>query len=314
MLPTPDARWAAMFEINSYEEYLNRVSERIYLKPTVDEDVKSIFKLVQRLIDLAYYEYELIDLACMKALLALELALKKRYQQVKTSGSPDPKKWKLKNYMTWFFQNGCFETDSMDFLDQIRSIRNHFAHPEYHSFGGTITSWHIPAATGLINDLYEDSSLRAARKQEIINFNQAIQEITKGGALLDVTGHKSELVYLFICGFINNKTEDKLYHWIYKPLFNIPREYSKKDSFQTGRTFYLSCHFIQLFGNKLTGFDKNGDKIFHLSGSPTDHKEELISWYQQYKAYLQELPHFTLVDNNSIGTIIANLLFEFYKT
>src|SRR5882672_8778862 len=141
MILSPDEKWAAIYGLSSYEEYFEKVADRIYLKPAVDEHITGIFKLVQRLIDLAYYEYEWIDLASMKSLLAFELALKRKYHEINESGTPNQRD--LKSYIEWFSQRGYFETDSEFFLTQIRHIRNHFAHPEYHSYGGPIVSWHV---------------------------------------------------------------------------------------------------------------------------------------------------------------------------
>ncbi|MCG2615254.1 hypothetical protein LZZ85_13215 [Terrimonas sp. NA20] len=292
---------------------MKKVSERIYLKPVVDDDVKGVFKLVQRLVDLAYYEYEFFDLACMKALFALELALKKRYRQLATAGFANPAQWSLKRYLQWFLENGYFETESADYLDQLRYIRNHFAHPEAHSFGGSIISWHITAASGLINDLYEDKDLRADRKRETSRLNSALNRIVQHGASLQIPGKERQSVYAFLIAFLNNKQTPNRYHFVYKPLFKIPAQYAAGDPIQPTTAYYFNCTEVRLSQNGVGGFDENGREIFQLSPPLADDLGDIEEWYRQYNNYIGTLPHFPIIDSQNIVSIGSKLLARFHK-
>ncbi|WP_127132498.1 hypothetical protein [Pseudoflavitalea rhizosphaerae] len=84
----PDDRWEGVYEIRTYQQYLEKIGMPILLIETADENVKGIFRLVNKLISLAYFEYEFWDLASMKALSAFELALKKRYQHLHGASVP----------------------------------------------------------------------------------------------------------------------------------------------------------------------------------------------------------------------------------
>lgn len=307
MLPTADKRWSALFGITSYEEYFERIAERIYLKSAVDENVQGVFKLVQRLVDLAYYEFEFMDLACMKALFAFELALKRRFQDVKDTTASKPKR--LKDLIEWFRVNGYFETDSAVFFDQLRYIRNHFAHPEIHSFGGPLVSWQVAAAAGLINDLYEDVNLRKERKKEILRLNSLLDEIIESGAVLEMKDGRRYLVHIFRAGFFNNKVSNKIYHFGYKPAFEIPKQYTKGDSVPVYPAYELTCNSLRLDTNELIGLDGNGEQEFRIFASA----HESRAWYEQYKAYVSTFPHFRIVDNRAILEIMSKCLYNFHR-
>lgn len=312
MLPTPDSRWAIVHNIDTYEQYLEIVSERIYLKQEVNEHVRGIFKLVQRLIDLGYYEYEFFDLAALKAVLAFELALKKRWEELKLPGASNSKS--LLDLIRWFFDNGYFEIDSDRYLDQIRQIRNNFAHPDFHAFGGPITSWHIEAVAGLINDLYEDVHLRKDRKQETKDLNSFLSTLVNPGALLVTMKGDQTLVYQFSAGFINNKASAKCYHFIYKPIFEIPEHYEKGGSVPVFPAFEISCHSIIVQDNQVKGLLKDGTEMFRLSIPTEDKADKLLAWHHKYKEYLQVLPHFTIGNLGNVNEKISRILTDFHKT
>lgn len=311
MQPKPDDRWGAAYEINTYQEYLEKVGTPILLMESADKDVHAIFRLVNRLIALAYFEYEFWDLASMKALQAFELALKRRYIQLRPGGIP--KGMNLKSLIDWFRKNNYFESDSEHYLDNIRVIRNHFAHPEYHSFGGPSISWHISAAASLINDLYEDPLLRIERKDEIARLNEKLQPLLKNGLILSIEGEAPIFVYRFIAALINNKKINKECHFVYRPAFVLPTQYQKGDSVPVYNAYKVSCnnYFLEDCG-KLNGIDENGIRIFTLTSAMGDAKQQWQSWYYAYQAYLSVLPYFELSDSRSIGEMISQIKWEFH--
>lgn len=307
----PDDRWKGVYEIDTYHKYIEKLGSPILLMESVDEDIQGIFRLVNKLIALGYFEYELWDLACMKALLAFELALKKRYSQLYAGGVP--KGMSLKSLIEWFRKNNYFETDSEAYLDNIRLIRNHFAHPEYHSFGGPIISWHISAAAGLINDLYEDRKLRVERNEEVIQLNEKLQPLIQNGVILTIEGEAPIFVYRFIAGFINNKKNDKEYHFVYRPAFVLPEQYQKGDSVPVYSAYKISCndyHFDN--SGELSGLDKNGRCLFTLTQALGDTQHQWKNWHGAYQAYLKVCPHFELRDSRSIGEMVGQIKWDFH--
>lgn len=278
---------------------------------SADKDVHGIFRLVNRLVSLGYFEYELWDLASMKALLAFELALKKRYSQLYSDGVP--KGMSLKSLIEWFRKNNYFETDSEHYLDNIRIIRNHFAHPEYHSFGGPIISWHISAAAGLINDLYEDRGLRVERKEEVIQLNEKLTPLLQNGLILTIEGEEPIFVYRFMAGFINNKKNCKEYHFVYRPAFVLPEKYQKGDSVPVYNARKISCNNYFFYDSgELSGVDENGRCVFTLTRPMGDEQQQWQIWHCAYHAYLSVMPHFELCDNRSINEIIGQIKWEFH--
>lgn len=310
MTLTPDERWSA-HQINSFDEYSEKVAKRIYLKPVVDKHVRGIFRLVQRLIDFAYYEYEFFDLASMKALLAFELSLKNRYKSFKNTHSGNLRT--LKEYIEWFWQNGYFETDSKRFLDQIRNIRNNYAHPNFHSFGGPMVSWPIMAVADLINDLYEDVNLRKLRKQETEKINKLLHEMTQSGGILKMNDGTNHPVHLFSLAFFNNKHIEKKYHFVYKPIFKIPDLYFKGGSIPVYPAIDLVCHSLQINTIELIAFGKNGEEVFRLSTPKADQQTQLHQWHRQYSEYINVFPHFPQIHGQMTSKALSATFSDFYR-
>lgn len=308
---TPDERWTGVYEIDTYEKYLGKVGSPILLMESVDKEVQGVFRLVNKLIALGYFEYELWDLACMRSLLAFELALKNRYRQLQPKGIP--KGWKLIDLIKWFRINHYFETESEDYLDTIRIIRNHFAHPEYHSIGGPMISWHIHAAASLINDLYEDKQLRQERKQETAEINEKLKVLQSQGIVLYIQGKAPALVYRFITGFINNKKATKEYHFVYRPAFVLPEKYARGDSVMVYNAYAITCNNFQFDeAGGLTGIDAQGNPVFSLTPATGSVHSQWKMWLNEFQTYLSVLPHFELTDNRCINEVIGNIKWNFH--
>lgn len=312
MLPIADKKWKGIYEIESYETYLEKMGKPVELLACVDEHVRGIFRLVNRLVALAYYEYEFWDLASMKSLLALELAVKQRYAELNPAESG--KQMILKKRLAWFRERGYFEIDSEAYLDQIRYIRNHFAHPDYHSFAGPVVSWHIFAAANLINDLYESRELRLDRKKETGELNEKLAGFHRSGMLLQIGEASPILVYRFVAGFINNKLPVKTYHFAYRPAFVLPKEYKKGDSIRVYDAHTISCtHYTIDDQQVLTGFDLEGRKVFSLKVPYGKVIDQWREWNDAYEQYINVFPHFVLNDNRSIGERAGQAKWEFHQ-
>ncbi len=312
MKPTPDERWDIFFSIKSYEEYLTAYQYKVYLKSEVNEHVIGVFKLVQRLIELAYYEYEFWDLACMKAFLGFELALKKRFEEISGSEASKPKN--LKNYIEWFKEGGYFETDSQEFFNNIRQIRNIFAHPVFHSFGGPSVSHHIPIIASLINDLYEDRDLRRERNEKVSELSTFLKEQFNSGAVLRKKDGSMDLAFEFDAIFINNKSSDTQYHFAYQPIFDLPENYSPKDSLIIHPFIQLIAQSFVLSDNKLTAFNSRAEFEFEVSYPEASQLEYLNQWFQKYNAYITLVQHFPIANFRGKSEIFARSLFQFHQT
>jgi hypothetical protein len=200
VLMVPDTMWDIFPKTETYELFKSAYVPDIYLNPLLDASIVADFKLIAKTIELSYFTYELLALARHKAFVVFESALGKKYKeerQVETLPS-------LEKMVDWFFNNGYFETENVDFLHRIRKLRNKHTHGEMNwpGFPPANTGWIVQIAH-CINDLYEDRDFRQKRmavatnvKEYLSKFKYPVWVEADGGCILF-----NELQYLFY----NNK-------------------------------------------------------------------------------------------------------------
>ncbi len=308
--PLPDDKWKHIYEIDSYEAYLAAISNRIFIVPSAHPDIQGAFRLIQRLIDLAYYEYEFFDLATARTFWAFELALSKRYGEL-NPGAIHPTT--LQKYIKWFHDRGYFETDSMDFLNHVREVRNIFTHPKAYGFAGPTLSHHLFQIAFLVNDLYEDPTLRQHRKDELKNLNLAIQRHIINGAMLKLPNQVTHLVYLFESCFIDNKSRDKQYHFAFKSIFELPEHFSATEPIQTQPGYQLICQSVDWNNNSLIGYSADRSESFRLSPPDAEHLTYLTSWLERYRRYINVVPLFPYIDRDSVRSMYTSALQQFHR-
>lgn len=175
-----DSRWRIFYNDVSLTEFIAKLPE-IKFYPEVNQNVKDAFTIIHKLLVHSYYEYLFIDVAVAKALQTFEMALKLRYKEL--TGETWTKKGRnLEQLIDWFRKKGYFEFDSEDFLDHVRGTRNHLSHPERHNIGGTVWFHWISTTVDLINDVYDDLSLRKQRKSLAIDIAQKLKLFLQHGA------------------------------------------------------------------------------------------------------------------------------------
>lgn len=211
---SPDPRMTCFDGCETYESFLKVMTTEIWLKPEVHEDVHNSFRVIKKLIEHSYYEYEFYDVAVTKALMTLEMALKIRYKEIneedwdRKTKKGEPKR-DLNNLINWFKDNKYFEIEDSDYLKKVKNIRNYFAHPNKFGFGGPIMGQWIEHPMDLINDIYENIELRKKRFIENENISQKLQQFLPEGSVLQI-GQKEEIIYLAHLIFIDNKEAHKL--------------------------------------------------------------------------------------------------------
>lgn len=172
-----DSRWQAFYDNISLEEFVKKLPE-IRFYADVHQDVKEAFKVIHKLMVHSYYEYLFIDVAVAKALQTFEMALKLRYQEINNL------EWNknLAQLIEHFRKRESFELNNKDFLDHVRNTRNYLSHPAKHHFAGAVWFHWIKTTIDLINDLYDDSTLRKQRKALDVDINQKLKTFLKDGA------------------------------------------------------------------------------------------------------------------------------------
>ena len=161
--PVPDGIMQSFVGNETWKSFLENSVPKIWFKPNVSPDIVNSFKVVQKLMEFGYCEYEFCDIAAVKSSLNLEMALKIRYFELtgedwKLKGKP-PKR-DLANLIKWFLDHKLFEIEDEQFFYHVRWMRNYWAHPERYGFGGLM----------YLNWTYHLSSHSVKEKQSRIHF------------------------------------------------------------------------------------------------------------------------------------------------
>lgn len=215
-----DGRMAAFVGCSTYSNFLDEMVPDYWFKKDVPDDVKKSFRVIKKLLEFSYFEYEFCDVAALKSGLSLEMALKIRYQEL--SGESWVKKVKgeparnLSNLMNWFCERHYFEVTNEQYLKHIRWMRNYWAHPERHSFIGPMNIDWVRNSIDFINDIYEDPNLRYARFQIRDGISSKLQAIVRNGAHF-ISSNMNEVIYDAQILFIDNKVSPVLHYFAFYP-------------------------------------------------------------------------------------------------
>jgi hypothetical protein len=308
----PDIKWKIIYGIGSHREFVERFGRRLYLKPAVHEDIRAIFRVVQQLLIHSYFEYEFVDVAALKAEIALETALKLRYFELQ--GTLWPKADTYRQLLEWFRTHGYFETSDSQFLDYVREVRNLDAHPDRHSFGGMTSMRHIKIAIDLINDLYEDPEKRRERVRQYRSVNKHLHTMLEGGCILERSSTEKEIVYLMLLGFINNKSIPMGLTFFFKTIFDVPNQDKPSSSMEIYEAQDLYCHSVECGSGYLVGMDEGGAVIFTLLAiSNPDDRSTWSEWKAGFDRYRSLQVLFDRANYNDIWGKTAWLRRQFHK-
>ncbi len=204
-----------LFNNLTFEEFCSKIP-KIRFRREVPEDVLKDFEVIEKLMAFSYYEYRFSDEAFSKSLRTFEMAMKLRLKEFE----PLSKKLMFDALIKKLTKLNLFDSDIQTLID-AKSLRNTFSHPENHGFAGTMY-WHgIKKTSYLINEIFDNVSLRIKRRELINNFNERQQKASLGGYCAYVIGSKAALLYKMQLIFLNNKFEFPLYVLACTPLFDL---------------------------------------------------------------------------------------------
>jgi len=210
-----DRRWDGL-RINSPED-LEPILEGIRFVPQVSEDVIKRFERVKSVIRFSFYDYDLLDVALDYSLLTLELAIKKRYQELEGT---EPVKKRFAQLIHWGFSRNLFEPNKKS-MQSLRELRGITAHPRRYSLLGYPAYDQIIFIMSLINGMYEDTELRRQRWQVLRKVNDHLREIVKHGANMKAD-KASTRIFLARLLHVENRFSPAIYHFAFWPIFDMP--------------------------------------------------------------------------------------------
>ncbi|MBK7967978.1 MAG: hypothetical protein IPK08_03085 [Bacteroidetes bacterium] len=204
-------------ELN-FEEYCSKIP-KFYFRMGVPKDVIQNFEVVEKMLALSYYEYKLIDEAYAKAIHTFEMAMSIRYKEI----FPQSKKATFNILITELSKLNLFDTD-LDTLKHVKYMRNHYSHPERHSFGGIVFWKRIEFTSHLINEMYEDIELRLERNKITEEFLHQLEKANLNKSLVMEIEGKQTILFSMSLLFINNKRTPKTCLLVCTPLFDMEQD------------------------------------------------------------------------------------------
>lgn len=213
----PDIRWS-IFGAESFEEYLGNIKIKIFIHPQAHQQIKDRFELIDKLLSMAYYEFQLWDVVANLTLQSLELSLKVRYEEI--VGSEWPKNKNLEKLLKWFNDQKYFEYYDTNALNQIRNIRNIFIHTKHHSILGAGWKKIIMHIITLINDTYRDKPKRERRQALRQTFASSIKNIAANTMGLKMSSRNEEYILSDI-SLLNIEVDPELHYIVPQPIFEI---------------------------------------------------------------------------------------------
>lgn len=214
---TRDSRWDIFYGQITLEEFISDKVPQIRFHNSVSEEIKQAFSIIHKLLIHSYYEYLFVDISVLKALHTLEMALKIRYKE--TTRLTWKKAGNFEQLLNWFRSRDYFERNDENFFKYVRDTRNLLTHPSgFNTAGGMYFPW-INTCVDLINDIYENISVRRDRWLVVDQTLNDLRNFTREGAKLSCDNKEH---FIYDCGpvIVNNFGGYNIAYITLYPLFD----------------------------------------------------------------------------------------------
>lgn len=277
-----DETWTVFTNFSAdLETFIKEFLPDTFLKPQVHKDVVENFQIIRRLLEHSYFEYKFYDVAALKSLLTLEMALKLRYKEI---NSVDwERKKPLIQLINWFQKQNYLEVYNDDYLKMIREIRNHLAHPYQHFFSGPHSRPLIEGILDLINGLYEDPVLR---KERMVLTTAIINQLHsfKNGIKCEIN-NSSHFAFNAWPAFINNKNTLQEIYFYFNPTFTIPEHNLQSSNWIVPQVISFKGNSIKFTSSQIEIKDSTGTVLLITEIKTPDEKKEFDEWVMAYQSY-----------------------------
>ena len=145
-----DERWSIFHNTQTDSDFQKNIVPEFSLKSGVPQDVQDNFKIIVKLLQFSYFEYEFITIALKQSVFTFELALHKKYKEINKKDF----KGVLEKLIKWFVDNKYYSEKELHLLDSIKYFRNHYAHPKMYEVSSPSFIEIIKEICQLINRLY----------------------------------------------------------------------------------------------------------------------------------------------------------------
>lgn len=278
--------WCSVVGAETLTSFRERIMPPIFLPLVVHDDIKSEIDLSEKLLLHSYFEYEFIDLALINIVFTLEKLMKIRYKEV--TGTPTGR-MRFANLIDWFYKEGYFEVWNDYAIHQLRDIRNTKVHDEKKNLGGLVYLYKVKTAIYLINDLYEDVSLRARRKIRMTEMEMRFKTLLESGGIFEFENQRL-IIFQVDVAFVNNKSSTDIISLVIWPIFD-PRPY-REDKHFVPTNLFVHVTGMQFNGDAFTAIDNSTGQFIKITTiSDLVNKNKLRQWQKD----LRELPDYETV-------------------
>lgn len=258
----PDSIYEFAWGIKSFDEYLKRYKPDFTLIDNIPSDVRNEIETVESLFCCGYINYKLIDEALSKLTRVFELCLKMYFKQETTFDWTDKNfhcdkkksvKRDLKNLIDWIFDNYSFDTDRQ-FLHLVREhLRNSYAHPENHSFGGTMISHWFSQIMIFINELFEGEQSRKLRIQYVDNVRLQLEQFKDKLSILE---HDEKRILIHHNEILFTNAQNDVSYFCFIPLFDI-EEIVTSNYALTPKVFFIEIKNLKIENGEIIATSTN---------------------------------------------------------
>jgi hypothetical protein len=280
----------------SFSEFKKKILKPIYLNPKISSNLIGEVNIIQTLLEFSYYDSNLIDEAYTKAIFTLEKVLRVRKKELGLEKKNEP----LFNLFNWFYENNYFESANFKEIDQLRLIRNDKVHSTEIKKGSLVYLINIYSILDLMNDVYEDISLRKDRQKNKKLFCTQLNNVCKDGFIITLQGQPYFGHFASILFFNNKSCPHELNIRIGRCIVSkIAEVDADRDNFDL-----IEWTFTE---TELIGKQKNGDEISIKAITDPMHIGQIKKWKE-------ENPLWSLDLFNSLEKLnYQQKLREFYK-
>lgn len=197
MFYQPDNTWS-VYRIKNQDDFVKRFVIKGLFHKAVHEDVLKSYETVEYLMAHAYYHWPMYDEAYKKLLSIFEMAVKLRCKELDIELEFVTRSGKKKNKILANLINDLISYGYPDelklSLDWVRELRNMWAHPERHSFGGGFAKGPIIPIINIINSIFRPPIDVANRKIRLEQHQQEMEPLLNKVFVLNHNGNNI-LVY-----------------------------------------------------------------------------------------------------------------------
>lgn len=186
---TPDSRWNYQ-GATTYESYLQKFVFKSKFHSKVPEDIIKDYETAEQLMAHAWYHYPMYDEGFKKLLGMVEMAVKKRCEQLNIDLSKKDKKGNdrrktLNQLMIDLHKADPHKNLNFD-LQKARKVRNFYAHPENHTFVGAIAQLSLIQIINLINFIFLEQEPFIQQNKYAKEMEAALEPFEKGCFKLEI--------------------------------------------------------------------------------------------------------------------------------